>query len=144
MTRLICSAVTPPVSRRVRTSPEPSWVVVVNPSFRTTRYCFSASSRNSESRVAFPTQTGSTPVARGSSVPPCPTLVSFKSRRTLATTSCEVQSAGLLIFKNPSFMSNDPARLRLHLFVGLLPPPGPERFLDRLVRLPQDPILDLL
>src|SRR4051812_20084625 len=47
-------------------------------------------------RVAAPTSTSSRPVAKGSSVPACPTLV-FRGRlrRTWATTSCEVMPAGL-------------------------------------------------
>src|SRR5688500_3171887 len=39
--------------------------------------------------------TGSTPVAKGSSVPVCPALRMPSARRTRSTTSCEVGPAGL-------------------------------------------------
>src|SRR5712691_8767395 len=52
-------------------------------------------------RVARPSSTGSTPSAIGSSVPAWPTRFWSASRRTLATTSCEVQPRGLLTFRMP-------------------------------------------
>src|SRR5437588_985584 len=55
----------------------------------------------SASRVARPSRTGSTPSAKGSRVPAWPTRFWPASRRTLATTSCEVQPFGLLTFRMP-------------------------------------------
>ncbi len=55
-------------------------------------------------RVALPIASGNTPTAIGSNVPPCPTFLVLKIRRTLATQSWEVQSVNLLRFKNPSTM----------------------------------------
>src|SRR5512145_3033176 len=55
-------------------------------------------------RVASPTATGSTPVARGSRVPVCPTRRVRSRRRTRRTTSWEVIPCGLSMSKIP-FMS---------------------------------------
>ena len=51
---------------------------------------------------AWPRKTGSTPDANGSSVPPWPTRFVAASRRTRATTSCEVGPAGLATTRMPS------------------------------------------
>src|SRR5438876_9485399 len=56
----------------------------------------------SASRVARPSRTGRTPEAMGSSVPAWPTRFCDASRRTLATTSCDVQPVGLLTFRMPA------------------------------------------
>ena len=64
-------------------------------------YSFSVSARWPSSRVAFSTPTTSTPVAIGSSVPACPTRRVPASRRTRATTSCEVRPAGLSTMSRP-------------------------------------------
>src|SRR4051794_9085047 len=54
-------------------------------------------------RVPRPTPMISSPVANGSSVPACPTLTPFPSRRRIwATTSCEVMPAGLSTSSIPS------------------------------------------
>src|SRR3954447_26434573 len=54
-------------------------------------------------RVAWPTRTSSTPVAKGSSVPAWPTFAprAIGSRRTRATTSCEVTPAGFARTSTP-------------------------------------------
>src|SRR5919197_2155901 len=52
-------------------------------------------------RVARPRSTGSTPSAIGSSVPAWPTRFWPARRRTLATTSCEVQPPCLHTFRTP-------------------------------------------
>ena len=51
--------------------------------------------------AARPTNTTSTPVANGSSVPVCPTRRSPTIFRTCAITSCEVMPAGLSIISTP-------------------------------------------
>src|ERR1700716_3719039 len=53
-------------------------------------------------RVARPSRTGKTPEAMGSSVPAWPTRFCDANRRTLATTSCEVQPFGLSTFRMPA------------------------------------------
>src|SRR4051794_13360962 len=59
--------------------------------------------RNRCTRVARPRSTSSTPVANGSSVPAWPTFVARPcSRRTAATTSCDVFPAGLSTRRSPS------------------------------------------
>src|SRR5919202_2822393 len=55
----------------------------------------------SASRVARPSRTGKTPSASGSSVPAWPTRFWPASRRTLATTSWEVQPGSLCTFRMP-------------------------------------------
>src|SRR6185312_10790755 len=79
-----------------------SYVVVSTPKRTAARYALPPSLRYSATRVAWPTQIGSTPVASGSSVPVCPTRFWPISLRTRATTSCEVIPAGLLMMKMPS------------------------------------------
>ena len=76
------------------TSPSASSVVVETPSRTVASYAFSVSIRWPSSRVARLTPSTSTPVAIGSSVPAWPTLRVPASRRTRATTSCEVMPAG--------------------------------------------------
>src|SRR5689334_7849316 len=49
----------------------------------------------------------STPVARGSSVPACPTFFILRVRRILATTSWLVIPSALLIFKKPETSDTD-------------------------------------
>src|SRR4030043_475217 len=58
--------------------------------------------RNSTMRVPCPRQTGSTPVASGSSVPACPARRSPVRRFTVATTPKDVLPGGLLILSIPS------------------------------------------
>src|SRR5690349_5376232 len=64
--------------------------------------------------VARPSSTTSSPVAKGSSVPACPTRGALRlppsARRTAATTSCELTPAGLSI---RSTASNDSGRAGL-------------------------------
>ena len=64
-------------------------------------YALSVSVRWPSSRVARLTPSTSTPVAIGSSVPAWPTLRVPASRRTRATTSCEVNPAGLSTTTRP-------------------------------------------
>src|SRR4030088_2826670 len=56
----------------------------------------------SASRVARPSRTGKTPEAMGSSVPAWATRFCDASRRTLATTSCDVQPFGFSTFRMPA------------------------------------------
>src|ERR1700758_901175 len=65
-------------------------------------YALPLSLRYSATRVAWPMQMGSTPLAAGSSVPACPTRRCLSSLRTFATTSCEVIPVGLLMLSMPS------------------------------------------
>src|SRR5229473_2744801 len=65
-------------------------------------YALPLSLRYSATRVAWPTQIGSTPLAAGSSVPAWPTRLCLSSLRTFATTSCEVMPVGLLMLSMPS------------------------------------------
>src|SRR5262245_28807136 len=55
----------------------------------------------STSRVVEPMHTMRTPVAKGSSVPACPTLADCTSCFTWSTTQRDVCPRGLLIFKRP-------------------------------------------
>src|SRR6516225_9430287 len=96
------SRVMPPAGAPEMTSPSASAVLVAWPSRMVAWYSFSASARCPSSRVAFPTPTTSTPVAMGSSVPPWPTRRVPVSRRSRATTSCEVSPAGLSTMTSPS------------------------------------------
>src|SRR5438552_1723311 len=52
-------------------------------------------------RVPRPTRTTSNPVANGSSVPACPTRCDPTTRRTIATTSCDVTPGGLSTSNRP-------------------------------------------
>src|SRR5207244_2517356 len=61
----------------------------------------SPAARKRASRVAFPTQTGSTPLANGSSVPVCPARRVPSARRTRSTTSWEVGPTGLSTTRTP-------------------------------------------
>src|SRR5262249_26521413 len=56
---------------------------------------------NSIKRVAAPTQTTSTPVANGSSVPACPTFTPRNGRATQSTTAREVIPCGLSRLRVP-------------------------------------------
>src|SRR5262245_51251022 len=64
-------------------------------------YSFSRSDKKRTRRVAFPTQQINTPVANGSRVPACPTLLVPAARLTRATTSCDVMPSGLSMTKQP-------------------------------------------
>src|ERR671925_1925238 len=79
----------------VRSSfPSRSPVSDTQPSLATARYVLGSPIRKRWARVARPTSTSSSPVANGSSVPAWPTLVPRgSSRRTWASTSCEVTPA---------------------------------------------------
>ena len=83
-------------------SPSASSVLVVWPSLIVASYSFSVSVRYPSSLVAFSTPTTRTPVAIGSSVPACPTFLVPVSRRTRATTSCDVIPPGLSTITRPS------------------------------------------
>ena len=87
--------------RRSSTVPVTSWVSVTVPSRSTARYSFSPSAAYCTARVARPTNTGSTPVAMGSRVPPWPTRRSWRMPRSLAHTSMEVQPSGLSMMSTP-------------------------------------------
>src|SRR5690606_12742721 len=56
-------------------------------------------------RVSSPRHSGSTPVARGSRVPVCPTFLMRRSWRTRRTTSKEVGPAGLSTTRTPCMTS---------------------------------------
>src|SRR5690349_13171755 len=60
--------------------------------------------------VASPSAIGSTPVASGSSVPPCPAFSASSARRTAATARLEVMPRGLSRTSQP--WSGVPCRLR--------------------------------
>jgi hypothetical protein len=79
-------------------------VSVAKPRRIVASYSFSAPAKNCASRVARPTSSTSTPVAKGSSVPVCPTRFSRSTRRARATTSCEVQPSGLSMMSMPSML----------------------------------------
>src|SRR5689334_20163286 len=64
-------------------------------------YSFSRSDKKRTRRVAFPMQQINTPVANGSRVPACPTLLVPAARLTRATTSCDVMPSGLSMIKQP-------------------------------------------
>src|SRR5580704_16438423 len=68
--------------------------------------------------VASPSAIGSTPVARGSSVPPCPAFSASSARRAAATARLDVMPKGLSRTSQP--WSGTPRRLRA-IAVGLLP-----------------------
>ena len=63
---------------------------------------------NRSSRVDRPSAITSNPVAIGSRVPAWPARRRAKIRRQRATTSCEVQPAGLSTRTNPSATETDP------------------------------------
>src|SRR5260370_25833769 len=67
--------------------------------------------------VASPSAIGSTPVASGSSVPPCPAFSASSARRTAATARLEVMPGGLSRTSQP--WPGTPPRLRA-IAVGLL------------------------
>ena len=87
------------------TSPEVSCVLVTQPKCSPATYSLSPVSAKDTARVACPTNTGSTPVAMGSSVPAWPTLRVFRTLRSLPHTSMDVQPAGLSIITMPFAMS---------------------------------------
>src|SRR5579863_4438101 len=60
--------------------------------------------------VASPSAIGSTPVASGSRVPPCPTFSALRRRRTFATACAELIPAGLSRTSQPC--TGTPRRLR--------------------------------
>ena len=64
--------------------------------------------------MARPMTSGSTPVAKGSSVPVWPTFGEPIARRTTATTSCEVGPAGLSMTRTPFMIT----RARTKLFTA--------------------------
>ena len=91
--------------QRVSTSPEVSCVLVVQPRRRPATYSLSPDSAKDTARVACPTNTGSTPVAMGSSVPAWPTFFVFRMPRSLPHTSMLVQPAGLSMMMMPFAIS---------------------------------------
>ena len=68
--------------------------------------------QKSMSLVAWPKQIGNTPLAKGSMVPPWPTLRWPVSRLSLRRASMEVIPGGLKRFMNP-FTGGGPVLLRL-------------------------------
>ncbi len=97
----IRSAPIPEASTRRVTSPSASSVTVATPSRTVASYDLSAAVTKDSRRVAWPMPTTSTPVAIGSRVPAWPTLRVPARRRMRATTSCDVQPAGLSTTTNP-------------------------------------------
>src|SRR2546425_3066420 len=82
--------------------------------------------------VALPKHNTSTPVAAGSSVPVWPTLGIPSSVRARATTSWDVQPAGLLMTSTPSKTTPDRRSVRSSFTAGRLrlrpagAPPNPQ------------------
>src|SRR5688572_10761719 len=85
----IAPGVSPATLDSLTTRPAASRVSVSTPKRTSASYCLSASSRKETSFVASPTQTGRTPEASESSVPPWPTL---SRRRTPARGACRAAS----------------------------------------------------
>src|SRR5689334_16203455 len=71
---------------------------------------------NGMSRVARPSSTTRSPVAKGSRVPACPARDALVARRTIATTSCDVRPAGLSTSASPQ-TSAVRVSIRRHLAV---------------------------
>src|SRR3954471_9909099 len=65
-------------------------------------YTLGSASRYGSNRVARPTSSTRSPVAKGSSVPPWPILRVPTARRATATASCDVRPAGLSTSSTPS------------------------------------------
>src|SRR6185437_10243619 len=84
------------------TTPVRSSVSVSAPSATVASYTLGSPSRYGRSRVARPTRSTRSPVANGSSVPPCPTRLTPSARRAIATTSWDVTPAGLSTSSRPS------------------------------------------
>jgi hypothetical protein len=91
------------------TVPVRSSVSVASPRRMVATYVFASGAKYSASRVAGPTHTSSSPDAKGSSVPVCPTWRIPRERRTAATASWEVGPAGLSMGSTP----RGPSRLRV-------------------------------
>src|SRR3954470_751429 len=100
------------------TRPSASSVSLRAPNRTTVRYVLGILWTYSIPRVAAPTQTTRTPVASGSSVPACPTLVPRSGPTTRLTTSREVRPAGLFRFSPP------PGDLDRSFFIVHLSPYG--------------------
>src|SRR5690242_13002781 len=83
------------------TSPVASSVSVSAPNVIDASYTFGSPSTYGMSRVPRPTRTTRRPVANGSSVPVCPTRCDPTTRRTIATTSCDVTPGGLSTSSKP-------------------------------------------
>jgi len=81
--------------------PSRSSVSVSTPSLSVARYLLIPFMRRGTSFVARLRKRGNTPVARGSSVPPCPTFFTFKIFCTLLTTWYEVHPLGLSTMSIP-------------------------------------------
>ncbi len=78
-----------------------SSVGLERPSKNVARYRFGSRCTYSISRVAAPTHTTSTPVAKGSSVPACPVRAGRTRHLTTSTASREVLPAGLSMVTTP-------------------------------------------
>src|SRR3990170_7265727 len=83
--------------------------------------------------VASPSAIGSTPVASGSRVPPCPALAASRARRTAVTARVDVMPSGLSRMSQP--WTGRPRRLRAIAIaaVGRLVPEiaGDRRFVQQ-------------
>src|SRR4051794_40671195 len=89
-------------------APSRSSVVDDAPKQTVARYRFRSPRWYSTRRGALPRKTGSTPLANGSSVPPCPTRFVAVSRRTRPTTSWDVGPIGFAMTRTPSRLIGRP------------------------------------
>ena len=87
-----------------RTVPVMPWVSVVFPSSSVASYTLSFSVSMSQTLVALPRQTGSTPSASVSSVPVWPIFFCLKIPRSFATTSWDVYPFSLYTLMIPFIM----------------------------------------
>src|SRR5471030_716613 len=118
--RAIESSSTWPAGVAESCSPSASSVSVVTPRRMVASYALSVSARCPSRRVALPMPSTRTPVAIGSRVPAWPTRRVLASDLVRATTSCDVQPAGLSTTTRPSaagLLSVTSLRLELVVFV---------------------------
>ena len=84
------------------TSPSASPVEVFSPNFTVVKYSLSALSKSAENFVAYPKHKGSSPLAKGSSVPVWPAFCAFRRRRAFCKALLLDKPTGLSSNKTPS------------------------------------------